>query len=115
MYRVLSRLCLTFYYQRKRRISSRNYGPLICSSTSSCNTLQILIRVVEESGVDEQELGKTELDKLLLDKLQVGFDHVKLPGRIGFSLGYSPEDYGFLDSCFGSESFDSDCFDFDFC
>nr|GEX14631.1 reverse transcriptase domain-containing protein [Tanacetum cinerariifolium] len=30
--------------------------------------------LVEESGVDELELGKPELDKLVLDKLEVGFD-----------------------------------------
>nr|GFD44820.1 hypothetical protein [Tanacetum cinerariifolium] len=64
---------------------------------------------VEESGVDEPELGNPELDKL-----EVGFGHVKLPGRIGFSLGCSPEDYGFLDSCFGYGCSDFDCFDFDF-
>nr|GFC45831.1 hypothetical protein [Tanacetum cinerariifolium] len=40
MHRVLSRLGLTFYYWR--RISSRNRGSWICSSSSSCNTLQIL-------------------------------------------------------------------------
>nr|GFB87315.1 hypothetical protein [Tanacetum cinerariifolium] len=34
---------------------------------------------VEESGVDEPELGKLELDKL-----EVGFDHVKLLGRIDY-------------------------------
>nr|GFA10253.1 hypothetical protein [Tanacetum cinerariifolium] len=38
----------------------------------------------------------------------------KLPGRIGFFPGYSPEDDGFLDSCFGSESYGSDCYGFDF-
>nr|GEW95033.1 hypothetical protein [Tanacetum cinerariifolium] len=67
MHRVLSRLGLTFYYRRERR-SSRNNGSLICSSTLSCNTLQILLQV-EESRVDEPELGKPELDKL-----EVGFD-----------------------------------------
>nr|GEY59029.1 reverse transcriptase domain-containing protein [Tanacetum cinerariifolium] len=50
---------------------------------------------VKESGADEPELGKPELNKL-----EVGFDHVKLLGRIGFFLGCSPEDYDFLDSCF---------------
>nr|GFA89089.1 hypothetical protein [Tanacetum cinerariifolium] len=42
--------------------------------------------VVDESGVAEPELGKPKLDKLVLDKPEVGFDHVKLPGRIGFFL-----------------------------
>nr|GFD13999.1 hypothetical protein [Tanacetum cinerariifolium] len=70
----------------------------------------------EESRADEPELAKLELDKLVLVKLEpeVGFDHVKLPGRIGFSHGCSLKDYGFLDSCFGSESSDFDCFGFDF-
>nr|GFC78868.1 hypothetical protein [Tanacetum cinerariifolium] len=34
-----------FYYRRKRRRSSRNRGSLICSSTSSGDTFQILLRV----------------------------------------------------------------------
>nr|GFA03121.1 reverse transcriptase domain-containing protein [Tanacetum cinerariifolium] len=68
---------------------------------------------VKESGVDEPELGKPELDKLVLDKLKVGFDHVKLLGRIGSFLGCFPEDYGFLDSCFGYGSSDFDSYDFD--
>nr|GFC58582.1 hypothetical protein [Tanacetum cinerariifolium] len=29
---------------------------------------------VEESGVDEQELGNPKLDKLVLNKLEVDFD-----------------------------------------
>nr|GEX30167.1 mitochondrial proton/calcium exchanger protein-like [Tanacetum cinerariifolium] len=94
MHRVLCRLGLTFYYRRERRRSSRNHGSLICSSTTSSNTLQILLRgiivllrrvpepedeaspfTVEESRVDDLELGKLVLDKLVLDKLEVGFDH----------------------------------------
>nr|GFB47079.1 hypothetical protein [Tanacetum cinerariifolium] len=35
MLRFLSLLGLTFYYQRKRKRSSRNRGSLICSSTVS--------------------------------------------------------------------------------
>nr|GEY54504.1 hypothetical protein [Tanacetum cinerariifolium] len=36
---------VTFYYLRMRRRGSRNRGSLICISTSSGNTLQILLRV----------------------------------------------------------------------
>nr|GFC38570.1 hypothetical protein [Tanacetum cinerariifolium] len=64
----------------------------------------------KESGVDEQELGKLELDKLVLGKLEVSL----LPGRIGFFLSCSPEDYDILDSCFGSKSYGSDCYGSDF-
>nr|GFC26539.1 hypothetical protein [Tanacetum cinerariifolium] len=73
MHRVHSRLGLKFYYRRKRRRSSRNRGSLICSSTTSGDTLQFLLRLqleVGESRVDEPDLGK-----LKLDKLEVGFDH----------------------------------------
>nr|GEX42564.1 hypothetical protein [Tanacetum cinerariifolium] len=62
-----------------------------------------------EFGVGEPELGKLELGKM-----EVGFDIGYLPGRIGFFLGCSPEDDDFLDSCFGSESYGSDYFGFDF-
>nr|GEY12682.1 reverse transcriptase domain-containing protein [Tanacetum cinerariifolium] len=79
----------------------------------TCLVLPLLAGCIE-SRVDDLGLGKLELDKLVLDKLEVGFDHVKLRGRIGSFLGYSPEDYGFLDFCFGSESSDSDCYGFDF-
>nr|GFA98269.1 reverse transcriptase domain-containing protein [Tanacetum cinerariifolium] len=68
------------------------------------------VMLVEESGVDESEPGKPKLDKLVLDKLEVGFDHVKLPGRIGSFLGCSLKDCGFLDSYFSFESSDFDCF-----
>nr|GFD03046.1 hypothetical protein [Tanacetum cinerariifolium] len=117
------------FYYRRRRSNSRNRGSLICSSIrvvipfrSSFGLVIVLPgRVlepedeawlqleVEESRVDEPKLGKPELDKL-----EVGFDHVKLPGRIGFFPGCSLENYGFLDSCFDSESYGSDCFGFDF-
>nr|GEZ60160.1 retrovirus-related Pol polyprotein from transposon TNT 1-94 [Tanacetum cinerariifolium] len=69
---------------------------------------------VKECGVDEPELGNSKLDKLVLDKLEGGFDLDYLIGRIGFSLGCSPEDYGFLDSYFVYGSSDFDCFCFDF-
>nr|GEX75843.1 ribonuclease H-like domain-containing protein [Tanacetum cinerariifolium] len=62
MHRVLCHLGLAFHYFRKRRRGSRNR--LICSSTSSGDTLQILLRsqiAVEESGVDELELGNPGL------------------------------------------------------
>nr|GFB37402.1 hypothetical protein [Tanacetum cinerariifolium] len=68
---------------------------------------------VEESGVNEPELGNPELGKLELDKLEVGFDHVKLPRRIGFFLSCSPEDYDFLNSCIIYGSSDFDCYGFD--
>nr|GEU56751.1 hypothetical protein [Tanacetum cinerariifolium] len=45
MHHVLSRLGLTFYYWRERRRSSMNRGSLICCSSLSCNTLQILLRI----------------------------------------------------------------------
>nr|GEW36192.1 reverse transcriptase domain-containing protein [Tanacetum cinerariifolium] len=41
---VLCHLGLAFYYLRRRRRCSRNRGSLICSSTSSGDTLQILLR-----------------------------------------------------------------------
>nr|GFC56268.1 hypothetical protein [Tanacetum cinerariifolium] len=78
MHRVLCHLGLTFYYFRKRRRCSRNRGSLLCNSTSSSNTLQILLRsqlAVKELGVDESELGNPGLDKSVLDKLEAGFDH----------------------------------------
>nr|GEZ12622.1 hypothetical protein [Tanacetum cinerariifolium] len=53
-------------------------GSLICSSTSSGDTLQIFLQsqlAVEESGLDEPELGNPGLDKQVLDKLEAGFDH----------------------------------------
>nr|GEW01565.1 retrovirus-related Pol polyprotein from transposon TNT 1-94 [Tanacetum cinerariifolium] len=54
---------------------------------------------VEESRVDEPKLGKPELDKL-----EVGFDHVKLPGRIGFfPVVYDDSDD---EECLTSESED---------
>nr|GEU75674.1 reverse transcriptase domain-containing protein [Tanacetum cinerariifolium] len=59
------------------------------------NKVTSTFRHPEESKVDESELGKPELDKL-----EVGFDLVKLLGKMGFFLGCSPEDYGFLDSYF---------------
>nr|GFA70381.1 hypothetical protein [Tanacetum cinerariifolium] len=43
---------------------------------------------VEESGVDELELGKMELDKLVLDKLEVGFDLVPLRVVIPFIFSF---------------------------
>nr|GFD07241.1 hypothetical protein [Tanacetum cinerariifolium] len=65
--------------------------------------------MVEESALAESELGNPGLDKL-----EAGFEHDSLFGRIGFSLGYYPEDFHscFLDSYFGS--FDLDCFSFDY-
>nr|GFA93843.1 hypothetical protein [Tanacetum cinerariifolium] len=114
---VLCHLGLTFHYFGRRRSSSRNRGSVICSSTSSGDTLQILLRVsngvtwevpepedeasqlaIEESGVDEPELGNPRLaklsqlaveesrldelelgnpglDKSVLDKREAGFDH----------------------------------------
>nr|GFB60747.1 hypothetical protein [Tanacetum cinerariifolium] len=88
-HRVLCHLGLTFYYLRKRRRCSRNRESLICSSTLSGDTLQILLRVsmvllgrvlepedeasqlaVKESGVDEPKLGN-----LRLDKLEAGLDY----------------------------------------
>nr|GFA72734.1 hypothetical protein [Tanacetum cinerariifolium] len=78
MHRIFYHLGLTFYYFRKRRRGSRNRGSLICSSTTSGDTLQILLRsqlVVEESGVDEPELGNPRIDKLVLDKPESGFNH----------------------------------------
>nr|GEZ81679.1 hypothetical protein [Tanacetum cinerariifolium] len=57
---------------RKEEEGSRNRGSLICSSTSSGDNLQILLR---ESGVDEPELDNPGLDKPMLDKLEAGLDH----------------------------------------
>nr|GEX87266.1 reverse transcriptase domain-containing protein [Tanacetum cinerariifolium] len=57
---------------------------------------------VEESRLDKLELGNPGLVKPVLDKLEAGFDHDWLLGRIGFFLGCSPEEFHdcFLDSCF---------------
>nr|GFC52461.1 reverse transcriptase domain-containing protein [Tanacetum cinerariifolium] len=74
---VLCHLRLTFHYLRRRRRGSRSRGSLICSSTTSGDTLQILLRVSKvllgrvpkpedeaELRVDEPELGNPGLDKL---------------------------------------------------
>nr|GEV51436.1 ribonuclease H-like domain, reverse transcriptase, RNA-dependent DNA polymerase [Tanacetum cinerariifolium] len=63
---VLCHLGITFHYFRRRR-GSRNRGSLICSSTLSGDTLQIVLwsqLAVKESGVDELELGNPRLGKL---------------------------------------------------
>nr|GEW63701.1 hypothetical protein [Tanacetum cinerariifolium] len=87
-HRVLCHLGLTFYYFR-RRSGSRNHGSFVCISTSSGDTLKIFLRLVmvllgrvpepedeasqlavEESGLDEPELGNLGLDKPVVDKLE---------------------------------------------
>nr|GFC06353.1 hypothetical protein [Tanacetum cinerariifolium] len=57
--RVLCHLGLTFYYFRKRRRGGRNCGSLICSSTSSGDTLQILLWV--GNGVTQKLYGELTL------------------------------------------------------
>nr|GEW53560.1 hypothetical protein [Tanacetum cinerariifolium] len=78
-HRVLCHLRLTFYYFRRRRRGSRNRRSFVCISTSSSDTLQIFLRfvnsvvviiLVEESRLNEQELGNPGLDKPVLDKLE---------------------------------------------
>nr|GFB64602.1 reverse transcriptase domain-containing protein [Tanacetum cinerariifolium] len=73
-----------------RRRGCRNGRSFVCISNSSGDTLQVFLRVsnvvtwessrtqglsVEESGLDEPELGNPWIDKLMLDKLEVGYDH----------------------------------------
>nr|GFA57412.1 hypothetical protein [Tanacetum cinerariifolium] len=91
--RVLCYLNLTFHYFRRRR-GSRNRGSFVCISTSSGDNLPIFLWLVtvllgrvpepedeasqltvEESRLDEPELGNPGLDKLVLDKLEAGFIH----------------------------------------
>nr|GEY54437.1 reverse transcriptase domain-containing protein [Tanacetum cinerariifolium] len=98
--------------------SSKDVQPLVVQMKSLILNFKSVVApiidpvVAPESGVDEPDLGNPRLDKPVLDKLEVGFDHDLLLGRIGFFLGCSPKE--FHDFCFGSGSSDFDCFGFDF-
>nr|GEX43694.1 xylulose kinase-1 [Tanacetum cinerariifolium] len=59
------------------------------------------VPISEDEAAEESRVDEPELDKLA-------------PWKNWFLLGCSPEDYGFFDSCFGSESYGSDYFGFDF-
>nr|GFA83701.1 reverse transcriptase domain-containing protein [Tanacetum cinerariifolium] len=52
-----------------------SYGTLTKGNEKRKGVEETSKQGVEESGVDELELGNQELDKLVLDKLEAGFDH----------------------------------------
>nr|GFC07004.1 hypothetical protein [Tanacetum cinerariifolium] len=86
--RVLCYLDLTFHYFRRRR-GSRNRGSFVCISTSSGDNLPIFLWLVtvllgrvpepedeaSQLAVEESRLDEPELGNPGLDKLEAGFVH----------------------------------------
>nr|GFB45811.1 hypothetical protein [Tanacetum cinerariifolium] len=88
-HRVLCHLALTFYYFRKRRRGSRNHGSLYAFSLrvvipfkSSFGLVTVLLGKVPEPedeasqlAVEESRLDELELGNPGLDKLEASFNH----------------------------------------